>query len=127
MNLSQALQALESLAPQLGLPKGLDGWEVLAQRMQNGERTEFDEGKEVNKLEQIKRFIHAVMEAVRSNSAKAGQYFEVVSQMATDSNVPSHVMELGKVLQQFMTGVKSPDLSGLPEEIRVIVQEELKI
>ena len=37
MNLAQALQALESLAPQLGLPGGLDGWEQLSQQMGEGE------------------------------------------------------------------------------------------
>ena len=30
--LAQALQALSNLAPQLGLPPGLDGWEMLSQR-----------------------------------------------------------------------------------------------
>ncbi len=37
MNLAQALQALESLAPQIGLPGGLDGWEQLSQQMGEGE------------------------------------------------------------------------------------------
>jgi len=35
MNLAQALKALSDLAPQLGLPEGLEGWENLAQRMQS--------------------------------------------------------------------------------------------
>jgi hypothetical protein len=38
MNLAQALQALGNLAPNLGLPEGLDGWEMLAQRMQSGNK-----------------------------------------------------------------------------------------
>jgi len=37
MNLAQALQALENLAPQIGLPGGLDGWEQLSQQMGEGE------------------------------------------------------------------------------------------
>jgi tetratricopeptide (TPR) repeat protein len=37
MNLAQALQALENLASQLGLPGGLDGWEQLSQQMGEGE------------------------------------------------------------------------------------------
>jgi len=37
MNLAQALKALADLAPQLGLPEGLEGWEMLANRMQNAE------------------------------------------------------------------------------------------
>jgi tetratricopeptide (TPR) repeat protein len=36
INLAQVLQALSKLAPQLGLPEGLDGWERLAQHIQNG-------------------------------------------------------------------------------------------
>ncbi len=37
MNLAQALQALENLALQLGLPGGLDGWEQLSLQMGEGE------------------------------------------------------------------------------------------
>ncbi|TLU88444.1 MAG: CHAT domain-containing protein [Chlorobium sp.] len=37
MKLAQALQALESLAPQIGLPGGLSGWEQLSQQMGEGE------------------------------------------------------------------------------------------
>lgn len=36
MNLAQALQALERLAGQIGLPGGLRGWAALAQRMEAG-------------------------------------------------------------------------------------------
>ena len=36
MNLAQVLQALANLAPQLGLPEGLEGWERLAQQFQSG-------------------------------------------------------------------------------------------
>jgi hypothetical protein len=32
---SQVLQALAKLAPQLDMTEGLDGWEQLAQKMQN--------------------------------------------------------------------------------------------
>jgi tetratricopeptide (TPR) repeat protein len=35
INLAQALQELADLAPQLGLPDGLESWEMLAQKMQN--------------------------------------------------------------------------------------------
>jgi len=35
MNLAQALKALADLAPQLGLPEGLEGWEMLAKRMKD--------------------------------------------------------------------------------------------
>jgi hypothetical protein len=36
MQLAQALAALEGLAGQLGLPGGLEGWEQLARRMDDG-------------------------------------------------------------------------------------------
>jgi hypothetical protein len=36
INEYQALQALAKLAPQLGMPEGLQGWEMLAQRMKDG-------------------------------------------------------------------------------------------
>ena len=36
MGLAEVLKALTNLAPQLGLPEGLQGWEMLAQRMQSG-------------------------------------------------------------------------------------------
>ena len=34
-NLAQALEALAALAPQLGFPEGLEGWEMLVKRMEN--------------------------------------------------------------------------------------------
>ena len=34
--LAQALQALANLAPQVGLPPGLDGWADLSRRMGDG-------------------------------------------------------------------------------------------
>ena len=37
IRLAQALQALAQLAPQLGLPDGLEGWEMLARQFGNGE------------------------------------------------------------------------------------------
>jgi hypothetical protein len=36
LNLAQALQALAQLAPKIGLPGGLSGWEALARRMEEG-------------------------------------------------------------------------------------------
>lgn len=40
MGLAEVLKALANLAPKLGLPEGLEGWEMLAQRMQSGEGEE---------------------------------------------------------------------------------------
>jgi hypothetical protein len=36
INEYQALQALANLAPQLGLPEGLEGWEMLAKQKADG-------------------------------------------------------------------------------------------
>jgi len=47
----------------------------------------------------------------------AQKYFESVSKMAVDSKAPPEYRELGKVLQQYMSGNKQPDLSGLPQEL----------
>lgn len=68
-----------------------------------------------------------VVEVGQSNITEAEKNFKSVSKMAVDSNIPSHVRKLGQVLQRLMSGVKSPDLSGLPEEIREIVKSELGI
>ena len=66
MNLAQALKALSDLAPQLGLPEELEGWEKLAHQMQNGEGAE--EGDEESEEQQITQFVQAVVVAVRSKS-----------------------------------------------------------
>jgi len=33
---------------------------------------------------------------------------------------------LGKVLQKILSGIKTPDLSHLPEELAKLIQEELE-
>jgi len=43
-----------------------------------------------------------------------------------DANAPPHYRELGKALRQYMSGIKTPDLSALPEELAKIVKEELE-
>ncbi len=120
---AQVLQALSQLAPQLGLPEGLAGWENLAQRVQNGEKIEF--GQEESEVEQIRGFVRGLVHAMREKSPDAEKYFQSVSKMAIDPQAPSHVQELGKVLQRLMSGIKNPDLSALTEEIRKIVEEEI--
>jgi ATP/maltotriose-dependent transcriptional regulator MalT len=125
MNLAQALQALASLAPQLGLPEGLAGWENLAQRIQSGEQLEFGKKEEVSELEQIRRFMAGLAIAVKEKTPEAEKYFEAVSKMAVDPNAAPHYQELGKVLQKYMSGVRSLDTSALPAEIAKIIKEEL--
>jgi hypothetical protein len=46
--------------------------------------------------------------------------------MAADSSVPVEVRELGRVLQRIMVGEKNVDLSALTEEMREMVERELK-
>ncbi|MFZ5885310.1 MAG: tetratricopeptide repeat protein, partial [Chloroflexota bacterium] len=136
INEFQALQALSKLAPQLGMPAGLEGWEMLAKRMKDeGGRLVLSEaegmngregGKAEDELEQIKEFVEGLAQAHRAKSPEAQKYFEAVSKMAADPNAPPHYRELGKVLQKYMGGVKNPDLSGLPGEIAAIVQKALE-
>ena len=45
--------------------------------------------------------------------------------MAVDPQAPPEYQELGKVLREYMAGVKNPDLSRLPEEWAEILKDEL--
>ncbi len=76
-------------------------------------------------MEQIKRFIQGLFQAVGAQSSEAQKYFETVSKMAVDPNAPNEYRMLGKALQQYMSSIKNPDLSGLPEEWVKFVREEL--
>ncbi len=76
MNLVQSLKALSDLASQLGLPEGLEDWELLAQHMQSGAGDGKNEEK--GELEQIEHFVVDWVKAVKENSPKAEQYFETV-------------------------------------------------
>jgi hypothetical protein len=119
---AEVLKALSELAPQLGLPEGLDGWEMLSNRMKDGEpQTEDQEGG----LEKVRQFVQVVISAAKEKSADAEKYFENVSKMASDPNAPPEFQELGKVLRDYMAGVKNPDLSKLPEELAQVVREAI--
>jgi len=122
INEYQALQALSNLAPKLGLPEGLEGWEMLAKRtMEGGPKTE-----EKDELEQIREFVTGLAQAHRAKRPEAGKYFEAVSKMAGDPEMPPELRELGKVLREYMAGVKDPDLSKLPKELAEIVQKAIQ-
>ncbi len=124
MNLAQVLKALSDLAPQLGLPAGLEGWEMLAQRMKD-EGGRANEVEEKSELEQIEEFVQMIARAVQEKSAEAPKLFDAVSKMAVDSNAPPHYRELGSVLKKYMSGIKNPDLSKLPKEFAEIVRKAL--
>ncbi|MCQ3945465.1 MAG: hypothetical protein DPW21_02080, partial [Anaerolineae bacterium] len=123
INEYQALQALSQLAPQLGLPEGLEGWEMLARWMteDGGLETEAED-----ELGQLRDFVQGLVKAARERSPEAQKYFEAVSKMAVDSDMPPHFQELGNVLKKYMSGIRNPDLSKLPKEIAEIVQKALE-
>lgn len=121
---AELLKALANLAPKLGLPEGLEGWEKLAQNMQNSEGGSQNGGG--NELEQVREFVQGLVQAVREKSPEAQKYFENVSKMAVDPKAPPHYQELGNVLKKYMSGVKNPDLSALPKEIAEIVQKAIQ-
>jgi hypothetical protein len=54
------------------------------------------------------------------------EYFEAISKMVVNPNAPPHYRELGDVLKKYMSGIKNPDLSGLPSEIAEIVRKALE-
>jgi len=131
INQHQALQALANLAPQLGLPEGLAGWDDLAKRIDAGKEisfgnTEQKENTAESEREQLAQFIQAVIKVAKENAPEAKQYFDDMSQLAGNEKAPVELRELGKVLQRVLMGEKSPELSGLPEEMQEIVQEALK-
>jgi tetratricopeptide (TPR) repeat protein len=122
IGLAQALQALEDLAPQLGLPAGLAGWEQLAQRMQAGS----DQSDPQSETDQVARFVQAVVLAVKTKNADAPKFFESVSEMAIEPEAPPEFRELGKVLRQYMSGIQHPDLSALPASLAQLVTAEFE-
>ena len=74
----------------------------------------------------VQEFICRVIQAHRTKSPQAVQYFATVSKMVIDSNLPPENQELVKVLQKILAGFKSPDLSQLPEELAKLIKEELE-
>jgi tetratricopeptide (TPR) repeat protein/CHAT domain-containing protein len=69
INEFQVLQALSKLAPQLGLPEGLEGWETLSQRMsQDAGNVGGEEPKDKSEEEQITEIVQRVVKAVQSKS-----------------------------------------------------------
>ncbi len=86
MNLYQVLKALSDLAPQIGLPEGLEGWEMLAQRMQEDKT---DVGlNQVNGMKQVEDFVQSIITAVNENHANVDELFDTVSKMSVDPNYP---------------------------------------
>ena len=129
INEFQALQALSKLAPQLGLPEGLEGWEMLSERMmkdEGGRMTQEQADNKPSELGQIREFVEGLARAHRDKSEEAQKYFAAVSKISADPNAPPHYQELGNVLKQYMSGIKNPNLSKLPPEIAEIVQKAIQ-
>jgi hypothetical protein len=60
---AQVLQALAQLAPRLGLPEGLEGWEKLAQQFrEGGDGNGAPENGEESELEQIQQYMSGIQE-----------------------------------------------------------------
>jgi hypothetical protein len=93
--------------------------------MQNGTREAGHKEKDESpsEMDQITQFVHLVVRVVREKSPEAPKVFEAVSKMAADPSAPPHFRELGDVLKKYMSGVRDPDLSGLPKEIAQLVQK----
>lgn len=126
IGLAEILEELSKLAPRLGLPEGFKGWEKLARweillEKLKGFILKKPKAKE---LRQVKLFVRTVVQAYREKSDETGKCFESVSKMATDPNTLPKYQELGKVLQDYMAGNKSPDLSRLTGEFAEIVRNE---
>jgi len=124
MHLAQALQALADLAPRLGLPEGLEGWEMLGRRMQPA-AGEAVPAAQASELAQVEQMVQAVYQAVSQNSPDAPRLFEAMSRLASSSQAPPPYRALGSVLRQYMSGAGSLDLSGLPEDFARIVRKIL--
>ncbi|MCC7576009.1 MAG: hypothetical protein KK926_04125 [Methanomethylovorans sp.] len=76
-------------------------------------------------MDHIQQLIEHVITAVHSNDPDASQIFDKLSEMVVDPQALAHYRELGKVLQQYMSGIKNPDLSNLPDEIAALVLNTL--
>ncbi len=46
--------------------------------------------------------------------------------MAADRDAPPEIQELGKVLRNYIAGIKNLDLSKLPAQLASLIKEELE-
>ena len=73
----------------------------------------------------VREFVRTVVEIHRSKGLQAAKQFDLLGKMTRDNNYSSSTRELAGVLQKYMSGIKYPDLSALPEEFEAIVRDEL--
>jgi hypothetical protein len=62
------------------------------------------------------QFIARAIQSAREKRPEAEEYFKDAQRLASDSNAPKEVQELGRVIQRVMIGDKNADLSSLPRE-----------
>jgi tetratricopeptide (TPR) repeat protein len=73
----------------------------------------------------LEQLVQMCVTVAREKRPEASQLYDAVSKMATDTNASKELQALGKALRQILIGVKNPDLTELPEEIRNLIQETL--
>ncbi len=62
------------------------------------------------------QFIAGAIRSAREKRPEAEEYFKEAQRLASDSNAPKEVQELGRVIQRVMLGARNVDLSSLPRE-----------
>ncbi|MEO7863435.1 MAG: tetratricopeptide repeat protein [Nitrospirales bacterium] len=84
--------------------------------------------KWLNDLESItvQEFVRAAIDAARTKKPEATEYFEAASKMERDQNIPEELQAVGKVLRDYLAGIKNPDLSRLREDFAQLIKEELE-
>jgi len=84
--------------------------------------------KWLNDLESInvQDFIRGAIEAARTKKPEAAEYFEAASNMGRDQSISEELQEVGKVLREYLAGVKNPDLSRLREDFAQLIKDELE-
>ena len=66
------------------------------------------------------------MQAAKNKVPEAAQFFDAVSKMAADPNLPAEIQSLGAVLRSILSGNLSPDLTPLPPELAQLITQALE-
>jgi len=73
----------------------------------------------------VEEWVKTSVQAARTHSPQGEQLFELAGKLAADPNAPGEQQALAKVLRTILTGDFQPDLSGLTEEYRLLVEQAL--
>jgi tetratricopeptide (TPR) repeat protein len=74
----------------------------------------------------MQNFVRGAIQSLRLNSPHAAQFFNVATKMAADIKLSPVLQELAKVMRKLLVGVQSLDLSKLPDELAILIEEEMK-